>query len=541
MTVKNPQLLSAGPFSGVRATYRLGTVQPGDLLWLQNCHVDGGAVVSRPGVRLASPTSPDGITAGAHSCQLIHEFIKLDGTRLIVGVWNGLVHTYDSTGDSWTEVLGASDFSGQSITRSTTAQWYAVTFNNQVVFTDGTNVPFMWDGTTNGGLTKLTNVPVFYGQPTVHYAKLFAIKATDRATIVWSEEVDAATGYEQSGYNNTWTLRQTGSVPLTVIRGTNTGLFYWREEGIGVIDGAVTSDFSSTGTDDAISSTIGILSPEGVEWHGGLFWFVDQHGRMWAMSPSGQMQPLWKDMEATFSRAGPTLLQSILVRAPDPTLLKVDYNGATDHIMLHWRGTDSKNIYYVFDANTGRFQGRWNPHFTIGINPMSAATVRLDSGAPAWFMGFENSFAGYIESTGFLGNGRYQDFVAATQSTVSYLCRVTGPAHGWNPKIYYDFQRLDLAFKSGLLSTSTANYTVVLYTSGQARQGVNAASYHATVTVQSARNITEDSHKAVFVSGKGRWGVVEFQFAPPDQAFAHNTIHGWVLTAQVADMDSEGR
>jgi hypothetical protein len=137
---------------------------------------------------------------------------------------------------------------------------YGMSFGDTVVVHDGVATPVY--GTT-GSLANLSNAPIFYGQPVPYYAKLFAIKATERSTIVWSEEGDATIGYE-TGYRNRWRIGQTDQDWLYALASTNDELFYFRARSIGSVRGAVTPDFVTDGTHDGVSSELGTTSPDGV-------------------------------------------------------------------------------------------------------------------------------------------------------------------------------------------------------------------------------------------------------------------------------------
>src|SRR2546430_9136670 len=104
---------------------------------------------------------------------------------------------------------------------STTAAIDAVNFANKLIITDGINTPVAYDGTS---FTVLTNCPVLFGPPTVYYAKLFGITASDHHQLVWSEENDPTTGYTAGGFNNAWILGQTKQDAITRLLGTNAAL-----------------------------------------------------------------------------------------------------------------------------------------------------------------------------------------------------------------------------------------------------------------------------------------------------------------------------
>jgi len=105
---------------------------------------------------------------------------------LVVNVMVGSGEIYSTvadqtTGTTYTKDIATADYAGATggaVTVKTTGTIYMTPYNGQMVFNDGTNVPFMWDGTNGGGLTKLTNVPAAVkGPPVVYYAKLVWVKS----------------------------------------------------------------------------------------------------------------------------------------------------------------------------------------------------------------------------------------------------------------------------------------------------------------------------------------------------------------------------
>lgn len=247
-----------------------------------------GALRQRPPFQRVG--SAGGPTSSAF-CQ--GQLFKADGTVVTWALDGGAstIYTFNWTTATWTAAVSSANLSSASISLvAAPARVYWCTFNNTVVFNDGTNQPWTWDGTSGaGGLTKLTNAPTScYGRPTVYYAKLFFIKGGDRRTIVWSEENTANTGYEAGGYSNVWVLGQTTSQSLTAIHGTNDGLYYFRASSIGVIRGAVSTDFTTSGVHDSVSAELGVVAPEGVAVGGNReIWFANQHGQPCVLPAGG--------------------------------------------------------------------------------------------------------------------------------------------------------------------------------------------------------------------------------------------------------------
>ncbi len=298
----------SGPFVGMRDSIDPTAGEQGLAKMLRNVYpVDpqfGGAVLHRPGYY-----SIDGDhTAFSYGpAQCFHQFKKLDGTSRTLAIVYSAGIRYEA-GD-WLPAGGTILASG-----STSGPYYAVTFSDTVVWSDGYGSPFLWDGVN--AVTSLSSaIPgAFYGPPVVHYGKLFGIKANERSTMIWSEENDPATGYEAGGYNNAWTLLQTDTSPLERLLATNEGLIVFRRRSITAISGEVNENFASTGTREAISSEIGTASPGSVFFGGDdgelIFW-ADADGRPHYMPNGGTPQPIWEDARVEIARFDPARFNAI--------------------------------------------------------------------------------------------------------------------------------------------------------------------------------------------------------------------------------------
>jgi hypothetical protein len=269
---------------------------------------DGPVVTGFPGFALMGSRLGSG---SDRTGQRLYQFTKRNGTEYTIGVCGGRVYTFNWGSNTWTEVLNGTDFTAASITLSTTAKVYCVTMADGCIFSDGTNVPFSWDGTSHGGLTKLTNCPPLYGQPVVYYAKLFGIKAAARQTIVWSEEGTPNTGYEAGGYQNAWDLIQTETEGLYALAATNDALYYWRSDSIGAITGAVTTDFRTTGTREAVSENVGTRSPASVIVIGNRPHFVSQFGSLCVASQGSGVEEVGVGYQLTLSQTSPVYYGTI--------------------------------------------------------------------------------------------------------------------------------------------------------------------------------------------------------------------------------------
>lgn len=303
--------LAAGPFVAMRDSLDAASAVKNKARLLQNVYpldVAFSAVVGRPGCQQAGAV---GGTASKRLGQAVHQFNKRDGTKYTVRIVGGQgVDTFNWSSRTWTNVVTVANLTTAGITLSETARIYTVTFTDNLVVSDGVNTPWMWDGTAGGGLTKLTNAPVIYGQPVVYYAKLFGIKNAARGAFVWSEEEDATIGYEatvgSTTHTNVWTFTQTDSEGLTALAATNEALYVFRRSAIARVQGAVNADFATAGVRSDVSENIGTLSPASVLVHElGAVYFLDSLSRPQTILPGAGLidPPLWNDVRETIANA----------------------------------------------------------------------------------------------------------------------------------------------------------------------------------------------------------------------------------------------
>lgn len=304
---KNPETGSAG-FKGMRTSMG-GSNDKAFAEWLHNCYVtepiNGSEIVARPGRQPYPASTPNQIGVAdntVRSCKLYTEFAPPGGLpRRLVAIMGGKFYATGLSPGGWQEAVNAATFTAASITL-TTGDHYAVMFGGKLIVSTG-SYAFQWDGTTNGGITKLTAAGTsLYGRPTVYAAKLFFI-AGNRKTILWSEEGDATLGYGTAPYtNNAWDLIQTSTENLTVIKGTNEALVYLRTSSIGAIYGGSAADFKSSSTLDAISATEGTDYPEGSVLVGDTLWFLNNQGRPYYFHlGSTEIIPVWTEISRAFS------------------------------------------------------------------------------------------------------------------------------------------------------------------------------------------------------------------------------------------------
>ena len=193
-----------------------------------------------------------------------------------------------------------------------------------------------------------------FGQPVIYYGAVFVIyqqvEATyARTTIGWSEPNEPGVGYQQTDYDNQWTLTQTSAFPLYVLVPTNGALYYSRELGWGVVAGAPGINFQGTATHDIVAGNVGCTNPAAAVRYLNYIYFADQSGRPWRMAVGGKQEPIWQQVSSLFEvsqfdsgQAGFSLIEPNL-----NVYLQV------------YIAPDTTRSLLVFDAVTGNYEGTW--------------------------------------------------------------------------------------------------------------------------------------------------------------------------------------
>lgn len=332
------------PPSRKKGYYQLGiNIYPADTAL-------GSGLIGRPGTTPLGSTNPP---FGA--CQGYYDFIKRNGTQYTIMVAGGEVWVLDWSTFSWNQGLLAADLTGAAITLHATARVQMITYTDKVVFNDGSgNIPFAWDGTAHGGMTKMTNAPPFApgGMADVAYnGRLLAIKYADPTTFVWSETDTLNTGYEAGGFNNAWTFVQTDQHRLFKLIADNDGIYVLRGRAISEVTGVVTQNWSSFGTRDGVSDEFGTESPFAAFLHGNGIFFVDADVQM-QFFPIGatKPRPVWDGFRQTLARAarsnGLNQLSSISALYYQPAQLILVLMPSTTPGLLNGTMSD----LWVFDA-----------------------------------------------------------------------------------------------------------------------------------------------------------------------------------------------
>jgi hypothetical protein len=138
-----------------------------------------GSIKKRPGQALlnSSDTSLGSAVLG------LHAFYSTNGNRYIVAAANGSVSYWDTATTAFVEIKGS---------LSSTADYYFTVCHttlgkDAIVVANGTDAPFMWDGTTDAVFSS-SDCPGDGQFPTYHKDKLFMVSNADPSTILWSEE-----------------------------------------------------------------------------------------------------------------------------------------------------------------------------------------------------------------------------------------------------------------------------------------------------------------------------------------------------------------
>lgn len=493
------------------------TADPRKAFLLQNVYPQdemlGGGVVGRPGFQLTQAGQLG--SAGKRVSQGTFQFTKLDGTEYTITIVGGQFYTYDWGALAWTEVLTAANFTTAIIALDQATRCYFVTFSDKVLVSDGVNIPWLWDGTTNGGLTKLTNAPVFWGQPVVHYAKVFAIKDEERSAMVWSEEANATIGYEAGGFNNAWTLGQTDQEALFALYATNEVLYYFRSRSTGAIAGQVTTNFSNTGTREGVSETVGTESPAGVVGHEGDVYFHDSDGRpRMIRSGLGLVGEFWQDARQTilpFPRAQFADVVAVNHTPMGLILLGVTGEGETD-----------PSLQLATGYSTG------NPVFAAvfkGYSFTSLAIVKNIKKIPTMMHGFN----GYLYDHGSPNGGLWNDELQSGTVAIEHV--VEGTPLGFDTRTEKHFDQIDISF---LQLTKVSGVTVAITTPNDTLTSSSFALPGTFALWDTAKwdtdrwAVSRETHIAIGLSSYGRWARPKVTHSTTGERFG---LNGWTTKA----------
>lgn len=476
------------------------TPKPEIAWYLENLIPYNGILHSRPAFVTGGTVGAGGAATG----QGIVTFIS-STTERIIAVSAGEI--YDVSGTTWTRRVTTANLAAATgvITLNATGRVYMVQFGAYLIFSDGTNTPFRWDGTAGaGGLTKLTNCPVLFGQPVVYYAKVFGIKNDARDTIVWSEENDATTGYNGGSYLNIWRFTQTGGGPLYSLAAENEQLVYFRASNIGAVRGAVGPAFTSTGVHDAIDLETGSVDPRGAIKAYGAFWFYDQQFRPCVLR-NGQVFPLWNQMVAAFGadvnsqpyRGASGTTGYISLATGTNTVAGIAIYPSLDAVMFWYTSTPSAAP--VFNGRTNALLCYFSTDSTVGGGFLYTATTEQTGDC---YLLHNTSAVGRMLALTDLGRtstlspdqyGSGTAFIPSWNAVLSKL-GLEQTQHA-----FYDLISIEAEREGASGVSSTTGFTIRYLTSNQPTMDVITAAVTVAPTIERHQQIS------VGIAGYGRW------------------------------------
>jgi hypothetical protein len=479
--------------------------------------VRGGPLYIRPGRETLgrAATAPQLTT----DTQWIGEVTLTNGGQRTIAIASGEIYSVDTTaGTAPTKRITTANLTTDSITLSASAGCRCCVFDGKLIVSDATNVPFAWDGTANGGLTKLTNAPTGPLDCTVYYAKLFFLKA-DATTIVWSEELQVNTGYEAGGYNNAWELTQTSTDAIRAILGTNEGLYYGRTNSIGIIRGAVSSTFSNDGVHDSVHIGSGPLGPAVLVYGGGTLFWIDGKNQMMAAPVGGKVVNLTSQLPRRYGYESLSHASNATEAAPvygigeytlnaAPNLITVDavnqrlYVDASDVSGLGYRAV------YVYDIASLRLLSIWSTDDDHQHRQISLPYRFTYACVAATTLASTDTIYVFVDESGYLFQHVVGSFSTLTPRSADYdelgagtaiTAVLMGPKHGDSHTTEWQFTNLDVVIDN-LNSVLTTNYGYL--TSRQHKVSLTPADQS---TSNSLDNDPFEKRVAVGINANGRW------------------------------------
>lgn len=363
-----PNTLRAGPWSGVWNTTDPFDSQKNKLIDARNIYIpdpeNGSGVYARPGFVLANNGAA--VSSGKRG-QAIYTHFDVDGNATNFCVLAGKLYRVDPTLSMFTDVTPV----GVTIDNGATTRVYMASMGGVMAVTDGVNRPWY---ASNLSATPITGTYidfdgmgtawVAFGPPRVWGGSGFWVLTSynsvgARLDIAWSEPNDWTAGYQQTDFDNRWTLEQTGTDPIYALAGTNVALNYWRQRSIGAISGTVGPDLATTATHDAVSTNVGTQAPQTIIQFGDAIFFCDVIGRPYHFTPGSAPKPIWHQLRTLIdsSAAQYPLVSAITATAAfEPTL-----NLYCVAIWSPRPGSQAAPVeWQCFDAATGLYMGRWS-------------------------------------------------------------------------------------------------------------------------------------------------------------------------------------
>ncbi len=200
-----------------------------------------------------------------------------------------------------------------------------------------------------------------YGPPVIYSGCVFFVLntiengASARSSITWSEPNFPDVGYQQTDYDNTWTLTQTGSDPIYALAPTNDALYYSRQLSWGALAGTPNVNFQNTASHDVVSGNVGCVAPRSVRVFLNYIYFVDAQGRPYRFANGGTPEPLWMQARQFFDESFEELtaenVEALAVGVIEPNL--------NLYLVTVPSNADGGTSVLVFDSITGTYSGYW--------------------------------------------------------------------------------------------------------------------------------------------------------------------------------------
>ena len=334
---------------------------------------DQSATFARPGFTLFNGGAAIYTSAVPFKGQGIYTTFGLDALPVNFCVFGGHLFREDQTTGLLTDVTPV----GVTIDPATTTRVYFATMGGVMCVTDGVNRPWV---ASNINATPITGTYidfdgvgtawVAYGPPVTYGGSGFFVltsvnSVASRLDIAWSEPNDWTTGYQQTDFDNRWTLEQSGTTPIFGLVGTDVALYYWRQRSIGSISGTVGPNLVTTATHDATSMNVGSQSPQTFIQFGETIYFCDQIGRPWKFDLGSAPVPIWHQLRGIVdvSSTGYPLVTARVATAAFEGTLNL-------YCVAIWSpvpgASASPTEWHAFDAQTGTYVGRWSVGGGIG-------------------------------------------------------------------------------------------------------------------------------------------------------------------------------
>lgn len=365
------QPLTSGPHDGVFTTPDAFDAEPSRLYDARNCYVpDSDAksgTYSRPGFTLLNNGDAIYTSATRFRGQVVYTHFNLDGTPFSFLAFGGHLFRIDPATQIATDVTPV----GVTIDGSLTTRLYCASMGGVMSVHDGVNRPWVASNLSSTPITGtyidfdgMGTAWIAFGQQGVFGGSGFWMltsvnSVAARIDIAWTEPNDWTVGYQQSGFDDRWTLEQTGTTPLYGLSPSNVSLDYLRQRSIGSISGTVGPDLATTATHDAVSANVGTQASQTIVQFSNNTFFCDVVGRPWMYRHGSAPVPIWHQLRGivdTSTVGFPGVTALVATGAFEPSL--------NLYCVAIWSpapgSSASPTEWFVFNAIDGRYLGRWS-------------------------------------------------------------------------------------------------------------------------------------------------------------------------------------